>query len=290
MRRLPPCLSRPRRRLIPVLLTVGVVVTSARTLLAHDFWLVPDAFQVVAGGSLSIRGHSGSKFPAGGSATTPDRVAEARLIGASTDEPIRDLTASGTSLLLRHRPSSAGQQVVALALHSRTTRVAPAQLKRYIALEGAPELAERYEREGRYPADSVSQVAAKFAKTIVEIGGNGPRAFTKVAGHALELLPLDDPSLLRVGDSLRVRVLYRGHVVPRVHLRAGVAPTASGEADASSAPKDLVVETDADGVARVEIMKNAGLWNVRTLYASPRSNDASSWDLYFATLVFKVGR
>ena len=55
---------------------------TAATLGAHDFWLVPDAFQVTPGGTLQVRGQTSSSFPTSESAVTVDRVADARLIGA----------------------------------------------------------------------------------------------------------------------------------------------------------------------------------------------------------------
>ena len=284
--------ARPRR-MLAVLAALVAVAGTASVLSAHDFWIVPDAFQVASGATLSVRGQSSAKFPTSGSATAPDRVAEARVVGATSDERITDLSVSGTSLLIRHRPTTAGQRVVALALASRTSRVTPAQLKRYIALEGAPELAERYDREGAYPkADTVTQIAAKFAKTVVEVGSGGPRAFAKAVGHALELVPVNDPSELRAGDTLAVRLLYHGRPVPGVYLRAGAAATAApaepvSKDGAAEERKELVIATGADGVARVAVGES-GLWNVRTLYAAAQAGDANAWELYFATLVFNV--
>ncbi len=277
-----------RFRPLPTALVVTAVAmaTIAPALLAHDFWIVPDAFQVAAGARLSLRGQSGSNFPRSASATTPDRVADARVIGSDHDEAIRDLTVSGNSLLIRHRPTGAGQRVIAVALTERRSRVAPTQLKRYIAIEGAPELAERYEREGRYPTDSVTQVTAKFAKTMVEIGKGGPRAFAKRAGHPLELVPLNDPFALAIGDTLRVQLLYRGTPLAGVHLRAGRAADTVATASQTS---DAVLETSADGIALL-VVKAGGLWNIRTLYAAPRAADGATWELYFATLVFPVGK
>ncbi|HEV8598087.1 MAG TPA: DUF4198 domain-containing protein [Gemmatimonadales bacterium] len=282
----------------PPTLAAIAILFSAGTLSAHDFWVVPDAFEVAAGANLEVRGQSGTKFPISQSAVAPERVSEARLIGATSDERITDLTTTGKSLLIRHRPTTPGQRIVAVALTARSTATTPERLKRYIALEGAPELAERYQREGAYPtSDSVTQVSAKFAKTIVEVGRDGPRAFAKLVGHALELVPLNDPSQLRVGDTLAVRLLYHGRPLAGAHLRAGVAPPGltassdSAQAASAAATKDLSVATGPDGLARIAIPQD-GLWNVRTLYAAATSGGSgglsNGWEVYFATLVFNA--
>jgi hypothetical protein len=215
------------------------------------------------------------------------------LIGASREERITDLSVSGKSLLLKHRPSSPGQWVVAVSLVTRTSRAAPAGLKRYIALEGAPELAERYEREGAFAAgDSVTQRTTKYAKTVIDVGRGGSRAFARTAGDALEFVPVTDPSSLRVGDSLSVRLLFRGQPVAGAHLHAGAAPVAAVQ-DSAALPKDwkdVSLMTGADGIARIAIDR-PGLWNVRTLYAAPAAGGAGAraaaeWDVAFTTIVF----
>lgn len=282
--------TNPGLRRVSRIAGVAAVLTlfSAVALLAHDFWIVPNAFVVAAGGTIEIRGQTGTKFPTSISAVAPERVAEARVVGASEDKRITDLSVKDSSLILRHKPSTPGQRIVAVALAARSSRTTPANLKRYIALEGNAELAERYEREGAYPrSDSVTQRAAKYAKTIVEIGQGGPRAFARAIGHALEFVPVNDPSALRAGDSLAVRLLFRGQPVAGAHLHAGAAASPNVAQDGAEQAKDLSVVTGADGVAKVPLARH-GLWNVRTLHAAPGSGGSAEWEVAFATLVFYV--
>ncbi|MFN8583037.1 MAG: DUF4198 domain-containing protein, partial [Gemmatimonadaceae bacterium] len=229
-------------------MTTAFVAMPTAMLSAHDFWLVPNAFYVAPGGSLEVLGQTGIRFPASESALPADRVAEARLIAATADERLENLSVSGTSLLIRHRPSTPGQRVVAISLVTRKSRTTPASFKRYVALEGAPELAEHYERTGLFPtSDSLWQQTTKFAKTIVEVGHNGARAFSRAAGHALELIPLGDPSSLQLGDEFAVRLVYRGKALPDAYLRVGMAFRGiSGQGDANSTGGALPSAAPAD--------------------------------------------
>ncbi len=283
-----------RKRALALL---SVLVLAASSLAAHDFWIVPDAFQVASGDVIAIRGQTSVKFPTSQSAVAPERIAEARLIGASSDERLTDLSTSGKSLLIRHRPTTPGQRIVAVALVSRSVRTTPERLRRYIALEGAPDLSDRYEREGAYPkTDSVTQVSAKFAKTVVEVGRGGPRAFAKAVGHILELVPLNDPATLRGGDTVVVRLLSHGRPISGAQLHAGAAPAGltavsdSAQVAGVAATRDIAVETGPDGTARIPLSE-AGLWNVRTVYAAATERVAGvapTWEVNFATLVFNV--
>ena len=272
---------------IPVLV-VGALLAAASVAAAHDFWLVPNAFTVSRGETLDVSARTSSRFPTSESAVAPERVKAARLISAGGESPITDLSVAGKSLRLRHRPDADGQYVVAVALVPRESRTTPERLQRYIALEGAPALAARYQKDGAYPrADSVVQVVSKYAKTIIEVGRGGPAAYTRRADHPLEIVPLNDARQLAAGDSLRVQVLYRGQPLRGAELFAGGA-TPSDSVPSGAAKKDLTVITDAEGKAAIPLGPGE-LWNVRTLHAAVEpGGDATRWEVFFSTLVVHV--
>jgi ketosteroid isomerase-like protein len=255
---------------------------------AHDFWLVPTAFHLAPGAQIEVLAQTSSLFPTSSSAITTDRVAEARLIGSGEPERITDLVVAGTSLRLRARPATAGQRIVAVTLRPRTVRESPESFRRYLTLEGAPELLVRYEREGLLPRDSITRRYAKYAKTIVEAGTGGPRSYARVAGHPLEFVPLTDPSGLRTGDTLSVRLLYRGQPLRGAHVHAGRAAASAltdTAAARAAARDDRSLVTDSAGVARIPITGD-GIWNVRTLWIVPASRGSGAdWDVHWATLV-----
>lgn len=132
----------PRSRVFPLRMTPWIaagalVCGSAITLAAHDFWLVPSAFQIAIGDTAVAYGQTSSRFPTTESAVATDRVAEARLIGPANATPIRDLTVHNKSLRLRARPDAPGQYVIAARLNWRSTRESAASFRRYLRLEGA---------------------------------------------------------------------------------------------------------------------------------------------------------
>ena len=263
-------------------LAVGV----SSSLLAHDFWLVPMRFDSAPGSSLEVHGQTGSRFPTSQSAVAVERVAEARLIGASDEERVTEMSIAGHSLVLKHAPRTAGQRVMAVVLQPTSRRVAPAGLKRYIGLEGAPELAESLDRQGAFAGfDSATMKAQKFAKAIVEVGQGGPRAFSRTAAHGLEIVPLGDPGAVHPGGQLSFRLLFRGAPVAGAYLRAGTAPD-SARPGSSAAKADTILVTNGDGIATVSVTE--GLWNVRSLHAAPLPSSRTEWDVFFGTLVFRV--
>jgi hypothetical protein len=278
-------------------ITTGLVVAAVSAAGAHDFWLVPDAFSVAAGGRIAARGHTSSLFPTSVSAVTPDRIADARVLTSGGDVPVRDAAVSGASLMLGYRPTGEGQHLIAVRLAPRNVRESPASFRRYLDLEGAPEARQRYEREGLLPpvgGDSITRRYAKYAKTFVEVG-KGPRAYARAVGHPLELVPLSDPATLRAGDTLHVRLMMLGKPAAFARLHAGsVAQGATALIDTVAARRaaadDRSVETDSAGVVAVRVTR-AGLWNVRTIQIVPAAKGSGAdWDVHWATITFAVAR
>ena len=270
-----------RAAVLTVLLSLAAGVGSAS---AHDFWLVPDAFQIATGGSLRVQGRTGIHFPESESAVPADRIADARLLSAAGDERLTDFTIAGKSLVIAHRPVGAGERVVAMALRVRTQRQSAAGFARYLALEGAPEVVARYERDGTLPRDSVTMHVAKYAKTLVQVGAGGPSAFARAAGHGLEFMPQENLSALRAGDTAHVRVLFRGMPLARAFVHAGRASTAAGDTPEA----DLTPMASDDGIVAIPLFR-AGLWNLRTGFAAPMPGAApAEWEVAWATFVFRV--
>jgi uncharacterized GH25 family protein len=272
------------------LLCVAGLALAASVLRAHDFWLIPDAFRIVPGEVLQVRGQTSSAFPSSESAVAVDRIAEAAVIDARGRAAIADATTAGTSLLLRHRPERVGQYIVTTVIHPRSVRESPESFRRYLVLEGAPDILARLERDGGLPVDSITRRYAKYAKALVEVGERGPRAYGQLAGHPLELLPLADPDAAGAGDTLRVQLLLHGRPLAnaRVHAGSVVRPAPAALDDAAGSERHGEMLTDVNGVVYVPIDR-AGLWNVRALYLEPSvAGSGADWETHWATIVFEI--
>lgn len=270
---------------LAIAVSVLALLVFALPALSHDFWLVPNAFNVAVGEELVVRGQTSSDFPTSLSAVTVDRVASARVLTASGEHTIEDLAVEGTSLHLSHRPARAGQAVVAVAIHPRNVPESPESFRNYLRLEGAPEALARYERMGILPTDSIVRRYAKYAKVLVEVGQNGDPAYNTVADHPLEFVPLSDPSKVSVGGSLRMRMLFLGDPVAGARGHVSVAESTSSE----TAYAEAEFETDGNGEVEIQV-SGEGLWNVRALWIVPApTGSGADWDVHWATFVWATG-
>ncbi|MEW6200240.1 MAG: DUF4198 domain-containing protein [Planctomycetota bacterium] len=101
---------------------------------------------------------------------------------------------------------------------------------------------------------------------------------TGKSGQAVEIRPLFDPTAIRPGSDLPMRLYVDGDKCVGARGRATHVP--SGHA--------ATFVTDREGSAFFRVTE-PGLWRVEFHHASPRTGDpAADWNLYTATLTFEV--
>jgi nickel transport protein len=121
--------------------------------------------------------------------------------------------------------------------------------------------------------------SVKFGKALT-----GPDApWDKVLGHELEIVPLSDPLSVKPGETLRLRVLFRGKPLSAGKIERGDGVTVVPEADI---PR---FTTDSDGVAEVPIVKSGPMQLVVDHEVSPSATPAlAKTDMFNATLWYVV--
>lgn len=266
-------------------ITAALVLGAATVVSAHDFFLVPGAYPFASGGDVEILAHSSSRFPTSAGAVAVARIANAVMIGADGETKLTDMSIRGTSLVLRTRPTVDGQRIVAVDLVPRSARQSPAELVRWLKLEGAADEGERMQHSIMLEGlDTVTRTDFKHAKTVFDVGSRGARSFARSSGQTMEFIPLSDPASLRPGDTLRARLEYKGVRLAGTSVHASVpAP----DDTTRKAEPDLHMVTDSAGVVTLPVRKS-GLWLIRTIHVVEDKRGA--WETHWASLVFRAGR
>lgn len=261
-------------------LLAALVVPAAAA--AHDTWLLALRPVVPPGAELLLDLTSGMRFPANETAIRPERVALARVrVGGATDTL---LTPAVQAHALRFRAPlrRAGVAVLWLELRPRDLALAPAQVDEYLAEIGAPDSVRR-----AYLAQPVAPGGArrwrerytKHAKAIVRVASPqrpAPAAdssWREPVGAALELVPDVDPTALRAGDTLRVRLLRAG--APAPFASVGFAGPAAG--------RPQLGRTDAAGRASFHLPR-PGRWLLRATALRRAATPELDWESEFATM------
>ena len=271
--------SRRRSRALPRLVGVASLAAAALAIpaWAHDTWLLPRHGQVKPGRSVDFSMTSGMAFPKDESAIDADRVARGgvRLGGVTEDFDRRQ--EGRRALRLRAALERPGIATVWLELKPRTIELTAEQVAHYVEEIGAgPAVLARWETmpEPRRWREAYR----KHVKSFVRVGEPGDdRSWAEPVGSPLELVPEQDPTALRPGSELRLRLLRGGAPA----AGASVALVRAGEERA------VVRTTDAEGRAAFPLPR-AGWYLVRSTDLRPAVTGELEWEADFATLTVEV--
>jgi nickel transport protein len=253
-------------RLVPALaLAATLLFGSAGPLSAHDAWIT------LSGPAEARRAVVNYGHPDDRPAAFADKVVDLVAITAKARSSLLDGLAAASEngvQIARSKPfEDAGHTLLAARYDNGFWVKTTDGLYRNATRRLVPDAAESF-------------WSGKFAKALS--GADAP--WQEVLGHDLELVPLSDPAKARPGETLKVKVLFRGKPLAEAEVERGDGKTAVAEKDI---PK---FKTDADGVATIPIAKpGAHLLVIDHRTAPSATPDQATADLYNATLWFNVG-
>jgi len=248
--------------------------------LAQDFYLLPERFVLKPGEEFELAIHNGDFFPGSEFSIPPEKLSRARL---STGVALRDWQDLGDRTVARLRAPAAKSSFYAAVETVPLARELEADdFEAYLADEGANDTLQWRSRQGETRRPGRESIR-RSAKALLAVGEPGA-GFDHPVGHPLEIVPLRNPALLKPGDELPVRVLFRGAALRGALINVRWLYGDGRMGSMAAGP------TDARGQT-VVIMEAAGQWKLHTLRLVRRlDRREADWDTYSASLTFTTAR
>ncbi len=262
--------------------TIILVFLFVSVSVSHDFFLYPSRFSAKPGDMVKIKIHVHELFPGEAVKWNPQRVLrfEHRFGNAMTDgktvKPEAD--SSGVTFKL----DQAGLHSFALDWAARFIDIKPDLFAKYLASEGLDHVLKLRKERGE-EAKNGRERYSRYVKTFVQAGDGNAEALEATVGQTIELVPLDNPYAKKAGDSIRVRLLFRGKPLTNSHV-------SSTYAGATDKPDNYAqsARTDENGVVTV-CLTHSGPWLVRTVHMLPLANSKDAdWESWWSSLTFDV--
>ncbi|MCU0245037.1 MAG: DUF4198 domain-containing protein [Bryobacter sp.] len=244
-----------------------LLISLAAPLLGHDMYLLPQRFRTEPGVKLLVAIHNGDSFPQSEGPVEPQRLSS-KTLGEFL--PL----AKATHAFAMIREPGVHVFAVSTALR-RNEDLAAKAFDTYLKEEGLDHvIAAR--AKAKQSGEPGREIYSKHAKTLV-VAGAANEGWKTVLGLPIEFVPETDPSQLRPGSQLPVRVLWRGK--PAAGLQVEKA-WEGGHA--------IVGRTDAQGRITVPL-EQKGRWRLHAVAiercAEPRKAD---WESYWASFTFAI--
>lgn len=256
----------------------ALALLSPAAALAHDTWLLVPAPALQPGQEVVLQLTSGMAFPAPETTIKTDRIVTAAMRVGGTKTSLTALREDKAFLALTAKPASAGVMTVWFDTKDRSLTIdEEADVAHYLDETGlSATVGKQWTSGGKKPW---RETYAKHAKAFVRVGdGAGDRSWAEPSGQALDLVPESDPTALKAGDTLTVRLLREGKPV----TGHPVAAVAGGRTDAT-------LKTTGDDGRVTFTLDRPGPWMLRTTVIDPVAGDPGAWRSHFATATLHVG-
>ncbi len=263
-------------RLLAAALLLAVTAASA-----HEFWIVPERFDVAPGDRVGIGLMVGTGWPGEHFARQSPRIVRFALSGPAEERPI--VGGDGAEPAGR---VAAGAPGIAWAVYRSTEaelRLDAEPFESYLLEEGLQAIVERRARSGTSGRPGRERYS-RCAKALITVASPGTArsatGFDRPVGLALELVPVSDPRRVADDGRLALRLLRDGLPLPNALVKA-MREDRPGRWHSA--------RTDTNGDVALELPRGDGVWLVNAVHmtaASPRSGH--DWQSVWSSLTFST--
>ena len=260
-----------------------MAMATATPALAHDMWVEPESYSVVAGQTSAISLRVGHADDEDAWRAPWERVHSFRSYGPTG---VSDQQAALTVPPVDGMPNAvitlkeSGTHMVVLESYHSVSNLEAAKFTGYAKTEGLDNVIALRAQTGKSDAPGV-EFYSRRAKALVQVGPTATDNVLQPIGQTLEIVPLRNPYSRGGGTALPVRVLFHGRPLAGVQIR--LLPLSSKIVEPQKR------RTDADGRAQFDVPRR-GRWLIMAVYARPvTGNPAADFDTVFASLTFGYG-
>ena len=253
----------------------------AAPLAAHDLFMKLDNYYVPTNARVQVALLNGT-FDSSEAAVRKERARSIDLVRAGILEKSKGISwnAKGDTSELSFKTSHAGTYVIGVSLLPRDISLSGDEFNAYLEEDAITATLEQ-RRANNELADSAHERYAKHVKAIFQVGDARSSGWNKRLGYPAELVPLENPYDITVGDTLRFLALVDRNPAPGIAVRAGFQrgvdkPVAAGTGTA-----------DSTGVVAIPITA-AGKWYVKFISMRPVRIGKLNYESKWATLTFEV--
>ncbi len=271
------------RRILIALGLGGALAMTSLAAGAHEMFLKPTNFQVAPNTKTEIALFNGT-FDKSENPITRDRMRTVEVLAGGLvtkpapsqwrDDEVTsylDLTLGGT-----------GTYVVGVSTAPKIIELSADAFEDYLRHDGIEDLLKARQAE-KVPRTPVRERYSKHVKTILQVGATQTEDYVKPLGLPAEIVLLQNPAAVKVGDMIDFRALLKGQPMSGQLVYASFGGFQAADAQSGRAVK---MRTDADGGGSFKVTQ-AGVWYI-TLINMQKATGEATYESNWATLTFEV--
>jgi uncharacterized GH25 family protein len=261
--------------------TTGLILVVVGIASAHDLFVKPVRYFVEESSDVSVRVLNGT-FSKSENSIDRARLADVSVVspaGRATLDPAA-WNAEGDTSSFTFRSGAAGTYAVGVSTKPSVIGLTAKEFNEYLRVDGVPDVLEA-RRGAKELGKAARERYSKHVKALIQVGAARSEHFSTALGYPAELVPLDNPYSLRVGNTVRVRALVDGKPVANQFVLFGGRTLNGGRI------VQRALRTNPEGVARIPL-RTSGTWYIKYIHMSRTFNDSVDYESKWASLTFQV--
>ncbi|MCP4090633.1 MAG: DUF4198 domain-containing protein [Gammaproteobacteria bacterium] len=251
---------------------------------AHDFWIEPDTFSPEDNAPVSVYLREGVDFKGNTLPYIEEWFTDFSMVSNAGRIPVISMMGNDPAAEISF---PAGQTLLGYQSAPSFVELDAEKFNTYLEHEGI-EFIRETRRERGEDNDPAPEYFVRCAKALLQSSKPGESFYAEELGYVLELVPMQDPYVLTIEDSLEFVLLYRGEPIEGLLLQAFTREQ-----------PELIqkVRTDALGRATIKLSM-PGTWFIKAVQIEALNSSANTmmakapptalWQSYWASYLFTV--
>jgi len=265
--------SMNKKIVIPILLFVSIALISAR-----EFWLQPVKFVYKSGEKLVMNFKAGENFIGEPWDLKKNQIESLVLHHMSTSSSILDSIKGdpNNNLILTLRAE--GSYLLSMQTQNEVNEWEAENFNSFLKENGLDEIIDRRAKTNTL-ASPTKEYYSGYSKLLVQVGEKKDDTHKKVNNFPVEILPLENPYGLKIGDPIHFKILFDGKPVFGVRVKVW------NRFDNRTTIQNIYTEKDGTLETRVS---SPGPWMVSVVRMVPSKQAGADWQSYRGSLVFGI--
>ena len=258
---------------IILLISFGLILSASSLLLAHEFWLMPSKFKVKVNELMTLNFYVGEDFTGEIWGKRIERTLKFTDFVGKKQTDLTALTIQSDSNDIQLSFDKEGTHVLAMRSKNSFIALEAGKFNDYLKDDGIENIYALREKNGDLDKPS-RELYSRCAKTLIQVGDKTDNTFKKNTGMPLEIIPLQNPYLAKIGDKITVNVLFEGKPLADKMI-------VTWNKTATTKTRQQKLRTDAKGNMTFTLDEK-GQWMVSTVHMialvnNPEGNYQSFW-------------
>lgn len=262
-------------------LTIGLLAAVVAVAYGHDMFVKPARYFVEEHAEVLVRILNGT-FSRSENSIDRVRVQDISVVSPAGHERLdtASWSATGDTSTFRLRTGATGTYVVGASTKPSVIPLDAKAFNTYLRDEGIPDVLDARRKSGDLQK-AARERYSKHVKALVQVGQTRTAHFGTALGYPAELVPLDNPYALAVGDTLRVHTLVDGTPAANQYVLFG------GRTPKGGRLVQRHVRSDSAGVAHIPL-RQRGIWYLKFINMARVATDSVDYESRWATLTFHL--